>query len=94
MTAEDKLRRTTIMRLMCDLELNYAQMSNLLGTDFYEHFETDINSLDDMEADGLVERSETGLKVTDLGRLLIRNIAMRFDAYATERKEARFSKTI
>ena len=45
-------------------------------------------------ADELIERSETGLKVTDLGRLLIRNIAMRFDAYAGERKEARFSKTI
>ncbi len=94
MTDEDKLRRTTIMRLMCDLELNYAQMSNLLGRDFHEHFEADINSLDDMEADALIERSETGLKVTDLGRLLIRNIAMRFDAYAGERKEARFSKTI
>ncbi|MBI1176840.1 oxygen-independent coproporphyrinogen III oxidase [bacterium] len=94
MTDEDKLRRTTIMRLMCDLELDYAHMSNLLGVDFADHFETDIVSLDDMESDGLIERSDTGLKVTDLGRLLIRNIAMRFDAYATERKEARFSKTI
>jgi hypothetical protein len=34
------------------------------------------------------------LIVTDLGRLLIRNIAMRFDAYAANRKEKRFSKTI
>ncbi|HAV64475.1 MAG TPA: oxygen-independent coproporphyrinogen III oxidase [Verrucomicrobiales bacterium] len=94
MTTEDKLRRTTIMRLMCDLELDYAQMSELLGLDFADHFAADIASLDDMEADGLVERDENGLKVTGLGRLLIRNIAMRFDAYAAGRKEARFSKTI
>jgi hypothetical protein len=32
--------------------------------------------------------------VTELGRLLIRNIAMRFDAYSSSRKEKRFSKTI
>jgi len=94
MTDEDTLRRTTIMRLMCDLELNYEHMSNLIGTDFHEHFETEINSLDDMETDGLIERSETGLTVTNLGRLLIRNIAMRFDAYATDRQESKFSKTI
>ena len=35
-----------------------------------------------MEADGLLVKTPQGLMVTDLGRLLIRNIAMRFDAYA------------
>lgn len=94
MTDEDKLRRTTIMRLMCDLELNYENMSNLLDVDFNEHFAADLESLNDMEADGLIERNEAGLIVTNLGRLLIRNIAMRFDGYARERKEAKFSKTI
>ena len=47
-----------------------------------------------MEADGLLVKTPQGLIVTDLGRLLIRNIAMRFDAYATTRKENRFSRTI
>lgn len=94
MTDEDKLRRTTIMRLMCDLELNFGHMSNLIGTDFQEHFEVELNSLKDMEADGLIELTDGGLIVTNLGRLLIRNIAMRFDAYATDPKEAKFSKTI
>ena len=35
-----------------------------------------------MEADGLLVKTPQGIIVTDLGRLLIRNIAMRFDAYA------------
>jgi oxygen-independent coproporphyrinogen III oxidase len=94
MTAEDKLRRTTIMRLMCDLGLDYADMSKLLGLDFKAHFAHELDSLDDMEADGLVVKTPQGLLVTDLGRLLIRNIAMRFDAYADTRRENRFSRTI
>lgn len=94
MTAEDKLRRVTIMRLMCDLGLDYATISKLLGIHFKEHFAAEIESLDDMEADGLLLKTPEGIVVTDLGRLLIRNIAMRFDAYAATRKENRFSRTI
>ena len=94
MTPEDKIRRTTIMRLMCDLGLDYAAMSSSLGVNFKQHFAAELESLDDMEADGLVVKTPQSLIVTDLGRLLIRNIAMRFDAYASNRKEKRFSKTI
>jgi oxygen-independent coproporphyrinogen-3 oxidase len=94
MTEEDKIRRTTIMRLMCDLGLDYEAMSKLLGLNFKEHFAHELESLDDMEADGLLVKTPEGLVVTDLGRLLIRNIAMRFDAYASIRKENRFSRTI
>jgi len=94
MTAEDRIRRTTIMRLMCDLELDYAAMSRRLGLDFPAHFARELDSLDDMAADGLVRKTAQGLAVTDLGRLLIRNIAMRFDAYAATRAGQRFSRTI
>jgi oxygen-independent coproporphyrinogen-3 oxidase len=94
MTGEDQLRRVTIMRLMCDLGLDYAAMSRLLGLDFREHFARELDSLDDLEADGLLVKTPQELLVTDLGRLLIRNIAMRFDAYAPNRQENRFSRTI
>jgi coproporphyrinogen III oxidase-like Fe-S oxidoreductase len=39
-------------------------------------------------------RSAEGLQITDLGRLVIRNIAMRFDAYHKAGRAQRFSKTI
>lgn len=94
LTEEDHLRRRTIMRLMCDLEFDYAHMSELLGLDFKAKYESELASLEDMEEDGLIQKSDTGLIVTELGRLLIRNIAMRFDGYQTERKEGRFSRTI
>jgi oxygen-independent coproporphyrinogen III oxidase len=94
LTADDQIRRQTIMRLMCDLELDYAEMSALLGLDFAEYFDAELKSLGDLEADGLVIQTPTGLIVTDAGRLLVRNIAMRFDAYLTSRTQTRFSKTV
>jgi oxygen-independent coproporphyrinogen-3 oxidase len=94
LTPEDRIRQQTIMRLMCDLELDYAAMSKSLGIDFAQHFAAELDSLDEMEADGLVLKTPAALIVTDLGRLFIRNIAMCFDQYAPRRKESRFSKTI
>jgi oxygen-independent coproporphyrinogen-3 oxidase len=95
MTEEDKLRRTTIMRLMCDLELDYAAMSQLLDVNFKNNFADEIESFDDMESDGLVERTDSVLRVTEVGRLLIRNLAMRFDAYLKQQQqEGRYSTTI
>ena len=82
------------MRLMCDLELDYAAMSKLLELDFPQYFASELDSLNEMEADGLVLKTPAALIVTDLGRLFIRNIAMCFDFYASSRKETRFSKTV
>ncbi|MBI4657841.1 MAG: oxygen-independent coproporphyrinogen III oxidase [Verrucomicrobia bacterium] len=94
LTADDKIRRQTIMRLMCDLGLEFAAMSESLGLDFQRYFERELASLADLEADGLVILTPDELIVTDVGRLLIRNIAMRFDAYLPKLQERRFSKTI
>jgi oxygen-independent coproporphyrinogen-3 oxidase len=91
---EDRLRRDTIMRVMCDLSLDYAAMSQRLGIDFRAHFEREIESLADFEADGLVRRSVSGLEVTDTGRLFIRNIAMSFDNTLAPLAERKHSRTI
>ena len=91
---EDKIRRDTIMRVMCDLGLDYAAMSNRLGINFASYFEREIESLAGFEADGLVRRSETGLEVTDTGRLFIRNIAMCFDNTLAPAGERKHSRTI
>lgn len=94
LSEDDKIRRQTIMRLMCDFGLDFAAMSQALGIDFPEYFASELASLSDLEADGLVETTASQLSVTTLGRLLIRNLAMRFDAYLPKDPERRFSKTI
>jgi oxygen-independent coproporphyrinogen III oxidase len=94
LTDDDKTRRETIMRVMCDLSLDFAAMSRAFGIQFEEYFANELAALAPFESDGLVRRSPHGLEVTDTGRLFIRNIAMCFDntlALASERKH---SKTI
>ena len=93
LSAEDRLRRDVIMRLMCDLGLNYDTLSAQHGIDFRQHFAREIALLEGPARDGLIETSESGFSVTDTGRLLIRNLAMTFDAYLTG-SEKRFSRTI
>ena len=94
LTSEDRIRREVIMRLMCHLELDYGQLSKELDIDFPKFFASSLESLEDMEADELLVRHDDKLLVTDLGRLVVRNIAMRFDAYQKVAAEQRFSKTI
>ncbi len=80
LSPDDKIRRTTIVRLMCDMKLDFGAMSELLGIDFTSHFCKEIGSLHELVEDGLVTVSSDGIEVTPIGRFLIRNIAMRFDA--------------
>ncbi|VGO19889.1 oxygen-independent coproporphyrinogen III oxidase [Pontiella sulfatireligans] len=95
MTAEDKIRYHAIMHIMCNLYIDYAPLSQEIGVDFTEHFKAELDSLDDLEADGLLLREEKGLSVTPLGRLFIRIIAMRFDAYLqAETRKGRYSQTV
>ncbi len=93
-TDEDKIRRETIMRTMCDLSLDFAAMSQKLGINFERHFEKELAALAPFEDDGLVKRHAAGLEVTDAGRLFIRNIAMCFDNTLAPAGERRHSKTI
>jgi len=93
-TEEDKIRRETIMRTMCDLSLDFDAMSQALGIDFERHFAKELASLAPLEADGLVARTSRGLTVTDAGRLFIRNVAMCFDDTLAPLAERTHSKTI
>ncbi|MFO1475365.1 MAG: oxygen-independent coproporphyrinogen III oxidase [Verrucomicrobiota bacterium] len=94
LTDEDKVRRETIMRVMCDLSLDFAAMSRRLGIRFEEHFANELAALAPFESDGLVKRSAGGLEVTETGRLFIRNIAMCFDNTLAPAGERRHSRTI
>jgi len=94
LTDDDKIRRQVIMRLMCDMSLDFPSLSEAIGVDFVRYFTPELDSLSDLKADGLITATEHGLNVTELGRLLIRNIAVRFDAYNAQPREAEFSRSI
>jgi len=90
---EDHLRRFIIMRLMCDFSLDFKQIESTFSLIFSEHFSQECNELQEMHANGLISLTPRQLKVLPAGRLLIRNIAMVFDAHL-QKKERGFSKVI
>ena len=95
LTQEDQLRRDLITRIMCDLELDYADFAATWQVDFQTHFADGLAKLPELAADGLITLTERGFRVTNLGRIFLRNIAMCFDAYLRQASEAqpRYSRT-
>jgi len=94
LTAEDRLRGDVIMRLMCDLSLDYTAMSHKWGIDFTAHFADSIAQLDSFAQDGLILQEGDGFTVSEKGRLFVRNLAMCFDAYLGANEAQRYSKTV
>ena len=66
LSSDDKIRRHTIMRLMCDLSLDYAALSKDLGIDFAAYFAAELDSMADLEQDGLLQRGAGGLVVNEV----------------------------
>jgi oxygen-independent coproporphyrinogen-3 oxidase len=92
---DDHLRREVIMKIMCDFELNFKSIEEKFKINFNDYFKWGLKNLKVFEADELISMNEDGFIIKDMGRLLIRNIAMNFDGYI-ERDEdkARYSRTV
>lgn len=93
MTQEDLTRRRIIMRLMCDMELDFKKLGERINLDFKAHFAKELKNLAPLAKDGLVNLTDEGLIVTDIGRLLIRNIAAVFDVYL-KKQDTKYSKAV
>ena len=94
LSADDELRRDVIVRLMCHFRLDKAEVAERHGIDFDRTFAAALDRLRPLADDGLVTLGADRLEVTPLGRLLVRNVAMAFDAYLAVRPEQRFSRTV
>ncbi|MBI4585097.1 MAG: oxygen-independent coproporphyrinogen III oxidase [Planctomycetes bacterium] len=92
---DDVLRRDVITRLMCHFVVHKAEIEAEHGIVFDEVFGEALESLRPMERDGLLSLRPDRLEILPLGRLLVRNIAMAFDAYLKKPGGAkRFSRTV
>jgi len=96
MTLDDHIRKEVIMRLMCDLEIDKPEIERQFDIHFDEYFMNDIPKLDRFIAEGLLVNEPEKIRVVGSGILIIRNIAMCFDAYLEEmmRTKPVFSKTV
>ncbi len=95
LSKEDHLRRAVIMRLMCDFKIDFSAFEHEFGISFNQHFSDALADLQEMQADGLLELSDTELRVLPAGRLMIRNVAMVFDEHLRHKTEQKqFSKVL
>lgn len=94
LSSADILRRDVIMRLMSHSELVKAEIEQKYGIHFDSYFAPELEALKPLEADQLVRLSDDKIYITTMGRLVVRNIALVFDAYASNRAETRLSRTI
>ena len=92
---DDLVRRTVIMALMCQGHLSFesVEVSHLI--DFRSYFARELETLADMQQQGLVILEPSGIQVTELGWFFVRGVAMVFDKYLqADQNRARFSKII
>ncbi len=93
---DDVLRNHVIMELMSNFKLNIKRVEKEFGIDFKEYFADGLEGLKEFEDEELVSVSDDAITVSPTGTMLIRNIAMNFDAYLKKIPESkrRFSKTV
>lgn len=95
LTKDDQIRRSVIMKLMCNFELSFSEIENEYKINFKEYFSNSLEKLIPMAQEGLVQLNDEKIEVTDFGRLLIRNIAMNFDGFIERKQdEMKYSRTI
>ncbi|MBW4434732.1 MAG: oxygen-independent coproporphyrinogen III oxidase [Pelatocladus maniniholoensis HA4357-MV3] len=93
LNGDDILRRDVIMRLMSHAKLYKQDIEDKYQICFDEYFAQELEALHLLESDGLVSLSKDEIGITEIGRLLVRNIAVNFDAHRLT-QEQKFSRAI
>jgi oxygen-independent coproporphyrinogen-3 oxidase len=98
MSGDDVLRRFAINRVMCLFRLDLRELEQKFGAEARRALiEPALEPLRGLQEDGLVTFDGDLLRVTPLGQLLVRNVAMLFDAYLPKHakdKQPAFSRTV
>ena len=93
LSADDVLRREVILALMCHNRVDFAPFERAHGIVFREYFADALAQLKEMVEDGLVEIHDDAIVLLPQGQLMMRNVAMTFDAYLGK-QTVRFSRTV
>ncbi|MDD6055461.1 MAG: oxygen-independent coproporphyrinogen III oxidase [Helicobacteraceae bacterium] len=95
LSKDDILRKRVIMQLMSNFSLNFCDIEKEFNIDFKTYFKEALQNLKEYESVGLITIQDNKIQVSKTGTLLIRNIAMPFDAYLNKFSNQKvFSKTI
>jgi oxygen-independent coproporphyrinogen III oxidase len=95
MSADDRVRAAVIGQLMCQGAVDVGAIERRYRVDFASYFSSSLERLQPHVSDGLVSVDPARIATTPAGRLLLRSIAMCFDAYLDQpRERCAFSKVV
>ena len=95
LTHDDQCRKYIINCIMCQYSLCYNDVEQRFNVNFSQYFSKEIIQLTSLEAMGLIKFNSRGFNITDVGRFLIRNVAVIFDQYfARHDNTGHYSKVI
>jgi oxygen-independent coproporphyrinogen III oxidase len=81
MNSDDRIRAEVIQQIMCHGRIDPAAIECRHNIVFTEYFAPELLRLRDLVRDGLIVWSDDGMRLTTVGQLLMRTVAMTFDAY-------------
>jgi len=81
LSLDDVIHRAAISAILCQTVIDKAAFREQYGVDVDDYFADAIGKLQPLIEDGLVAVTPEAIRVTPLGRVFLRNIAMAFDAY-------------
>ncbi|MBE9049696.1 oxygen-independent coproporphyrinogen III oxidase [Nostocales cyanobacterium LEGE 11386] len=93
LTQDDMIRRDVIMWIMSHFHLNKRDIEEKYHISFDQYFSSELKALEPLEADGLLRILTNHIQITDIGRLLVRNIVVKFDTY-NQSPDKQFSRAI
>jgi len=94
LSRDDRIRRSVIMELMSRFALDRPALARRFDIDVDDYFADEFHRLSVLAEDGLVTVTPDAITVTAAGRLLVRNVAMTFDAYLAGDHAPRYSRTV
>lgn len=93
---DDKIRQYVIQQIMCNFRISKEDVAERFGVDFDAYFRTALRRLEELKEAGFVETTHEALRVSDTGRLFVRNVCMAFDRYLEAKTDEKpvFSRTV
>jgi oxygen-independent coproporphyrinogen-3 oxidase len=94
MCRDDRIRKDAINSIMCQGVIDIPALEARNDIVFDAYFAKERPRLIALEADGLIELDPQHVALTSIGRLLMRTVAMTFDAYIADSPPVAMSRVI
>jgi len=95
LSLDDQIRQWTINALMCQFQIDKQVFEGRFHVSFDAYYVQEQEHIHQCIEDRLIDIENEKIKVTELGKIFIRNVCMGFDFYLQQKNSPmRFSRTI